>query len=112
MPFKHVAHAGRAEGEGKVAAACERNDDVDTLKPRTFHCSDTTSASLVLVLRSYCILMERTARVGPARKTPSVRPSEFVSARVTVAFELELASRQTPVDTVYDNKILMHAKPK
>ena len=51
--------------------------------------------------------MERTTRVGLARKMPSVRSSEFVSTRVTVG--LELARPRTPGHTVYDKKMLMHA---
>ena len=35
MPFKHVAHASRAVGEGNMVARA--NDGVDMLKPRTFH---------------------------------------------------------------------------
>lgn len=51
--------------------------------------------------------MERTTRVGLARKMPSVRSSEFLSTRVTVG--LELARPQTPGDMVYGTKMLMHA---
>ena len=74
MPFKHVAHASRAVGEGKVAA-CEQNDDVDMLKPRTFHA--TTGRQPRWCSFTVAILMERTTRVGRARKTSSVRFSEL-----------------------------------
>lgn len=73
MPFKHVAHASRAVGEGKVAA-CEKKEDLDTLKPRTFHA--TTGRQPHRCLFTVAILVERTTRVDRARIMPSIRSPE------------------------------------